>query len=112
MRTKGMMIGLLLLLVGVTSCETDLSEKPRAVTKDHRTAICHRLDVKRVRDPSTRKDTGMVVMSQAMGHLVKLPPGEEVIVLNQQGEFMQLRFMNKPKYPDVWVHMDAVEMRE
>lgn len=112
MRIKGMMIGLLLLLAGVTACEPDLSEKPRAVTKDHRTAICRSLELGGVWPRSAREDTGMAVRSRTTGHLVKLPPGEEVIVLIRDGEFIRLRFINKPEYPDVWVHVDAVEMRE
>ena len=105
-------VGLLLLLAGVTACESNLSEKPRAVTKEHRTAICSRLGEEGTWPPSARKGAGKLVGSRVTGHLVKLPPGEEVIVLIRDGEFMRLRFINKPEYPDVWVHVDAVEMRE
>ena len=112
MRIKGMMIGLL--LVGFTACEPalDLSEKPRAVTKDHQTGICTRFYGEVPQRPSAKKDTGMMVRSRAVGQLIKLPPGEDVIVLKRDGEFMKLRFINRPTYPDVWVHEDAVEMRE
>ena len=112
MRIRGMMIGLLLLLAGVTACEPDLSKKPRAVTKDHRTAICARLGEGGTWSPSARKGAGKLVGSRVVGHLIKLPPGEEVIVLTRDGEFIRLRFINKPAYPDVWAHVDAVEMRK
>jgi hypothetical protein len=44
------------------------------------------------------------------GHRIKLPLGEEVIVLGQEGEFAELRFVHRTTHPDIWVHKNSIWM--
>lgn len=94
-----------------TERSADLSDKPRAETKPGRIATYTLSDFKKAWHAAGIEDNDTIVNMGIRGHLIKLPPGEEVIVLGQEGEFVELRFVHRTTHPDVWVHKDSIWMK-
>ncbi len=109
---KRFVVWSLLGLVLAAGCSENLSNKPRAVTKSGYTATYTKSDFGKAWEAAALADAVVVADMTRKGYLIELPPGEEVIVLKQEGEFAELKFVNRTTHPDVWTHIDAVRISE
>lgn len=86
----------------------DLSGKPRAVTKPGQIATHTLSDFKKAWHAAYIEDAVTIGDITTKGHAIELPPGEEVVILSQEGEFVELKFVNRTTHPDVWAHKDSL----
>lgn len=89
----------------------DLSGKPKALTKPGQIATYTLSDLKKVWHATGIEDAVTIRRMVLKGHAIELPPDEEVIVVEQEGEFVELKFIRRTTHPDVWAHKDSIKMR-